>query len=85
MRSLSSGHPSDKFKHYSTIEEQKDYLKDLITHYESLIDMKPRNDLVVHFLEFIEEEMYRIKSRLRNIREKEIECIYFAKHYGGIS
>ena len=71
MRSLSSGHPSDKFKHYSTIEEQKDYLKDLITHYESLIDMKPRNDLVIHFLEFIEEEMYRIKSRLRNIREKE--------------
>ena len=68
-----------------SLEEQKEYFKDLITHYESLIDMKPRNDLVVNFLNFIKEEMYSSKSRLRNIREKEMECIYFAKNYGGIS
>ena len=85
MRSLTSSHVEAESKHYSTFEEQKNYLKDLITHYEELIEMKPRNDLVVHFLNFIKEEMYGSKRRLRNIREKEIECLNFAKNYQGIN
>ena len=68
-----------------SFEEHTQYLKDLISHYEELIEMKPRNDLVVHFLNFIKEEMYGSKRRLRNIREKEMECIYFAKNFRGIT
>ena len=68
-----------------TLEDQKKYLRDLISHYEELIDMKPRNDLINNFMEFIKEEKYMNIRRLRNIREKEIECIYFAKTYKGIN
>ena len=68
-----------------SFEEHKQYLKDLISHYEELIEMKPRNALVRSFLNFIKEELYGSKRRLRNIREKEIECIYWAKNFGGIN
>ena len=68
-----------------SFEEHKQYLKDLISHYEELIEMKPRNPLVSNFLNFIKEEKYRCIRKLRNIREKEIECIYFAKTYRGIT
>ena len=68
-----------------SFEEQKQYLKDLISHYEELIEMKPRNPLVSSFLNFIKEEKYKSIRRLRNIREKEIECIYFTKTYRGIT
>ena len=47
--------------------------------------MKPRNALVSSFLNFIKEEKYKSIKRLRNIREKEIECIYFAKTFRGIN
>ena len=47
--------------------------------------MKPRNALVSSFLNFIKEEKYKSIKRLRNIREKEIECIYFAKNFRGIT
>ena len=68
-----------------SLEEHKQYLKDLISHYEEVIEMKPRNALVSSFLNFIEEEKYKSIRRLRNIREKEIECIYFAKTFRGIT
>ena len=64
-----------------TFGEHKDYLKDLISQYDELIDKKPRNNLVSIFLNFIKEEKYSTKRKLRNIREKEIECIYFARNY----
>ena len=68
-----------------SFEEHKQYLKDLISHYEELIEMKPRNALVSNFLNFIKEEKYKSIRKLRNIREKEIECIYFAKTFRGIN
>ena len=68
-----------------SFEEQKQYLKDLISHYEELIEMKPRNSLVSNFLNFIKEEKYKNIRRLRNIREKELECNYFAKTYKGFN
>ena len=64
-----------------TLGEQKQYLKELISQYDELIDKKPRNYLVSIFLNFIKEEKYSTQRKLRNIREKEIECIYFAKTY----
>tara|TARA_R100000406_G_scaffold64775_1_gene45553 strand:- start:207 stop:422 length:216 start_codon:yes stop_codon:yes gene_type:complete len=64
-----------------TLREQKQYLKERIEHYESLITMRPQNDLVSNFSDFIKEELFNSKRKLRNIREKEIECIYFAKNY----
>ena len=67
-----------------TLEEQKKYLRDLISHYEELIDIKPRSQFIIDFLDFIKEELYGSKRRLRNIREKEMECIYFAKNFRGI-
>ena len=68
-----------------SFEEHKQYLKDLISHYEELIEMKPRSEFVHDFLNFIKEEKYKSIRRLRNIREKEIECIYFAKTFRGIN
>ena len=68
-----------------TLEDQKKYLRDLISHYEDLIEMKPRSQFVGDFLGFIEEELYGSKRRLRNIREKEIEIIYWAKNFKGIT
>ena len=68
-----------------TLEEQKKYLRGLISHYEELIEMKPRNNLVSNFLNFIKEEKYKNIRRLRNIREKELECNYFAKTYRGFN
>ena len=68
-----------------SFKEQKEYLKDLISQYELLIANKPRNDLVSIFLNFIKDEKFNTKRKLRNIREKEIECIYFAKTFRGIN
>ena len=68
-----------------TLEDQKKYLRDLISHYEDLIEMKPRSQFVGDFLGFIKEELYGCKRRLRNIREKEIEIIYCAKNFKGIT
>ena len=68
-----------------TREDQKKYLRDLISHYEDLIEMKPRSQFVGDFLGFIKEELYGSKRRLRNIREKEIEIIYWAKNFKGIT
>ena len=68
-----------------TLEEQKKYLRGLISHYEELIEMKPTNNLVNNFMEFIKEEKYKNLRRLRNIREKELECNYFAKTYKGFN
>ena len=67
-----------------TLEDQKKYLRELISHYEDLIEMNPRSQFIGDFLDFIKEELYGSKRRLRNIREKEIECIYFAKNFRGI-
>ena len=68
-----------------SFKEQKEYLKDLISQYDLLIANKPRNDLVSNFLNFIKEEKFNTKRKLRNIREKEIECIYFARTFKGIN
>ena len=68
-----------------SFEEHTQYLKDLISHYEELIEMKPRNALVSNFLNFIKEEKYKSIRKLRNIREKEIEIIYWAKNFKGIT
>ena len=68
-----------------TLEDQKKYLRDLISHYEDLIEMKPRSQFVGDFLGFIKEELYGSKRRLRNLREKEIEVIYWAKNFKGIT
>ena len=68
-----------------TLEDQKKYLRDLISHYEDLIEMKPRSQFVGDFLGFIKEELYGSKRRLRNIREKEIEIIYWSKNFKGIT
>ena len=68
-----------------SFEEQKEYLKDLISQYEELIRKKPRNNLVSNFLNFIKEEKFNTQRKLRNIREKEIECIYFARTFKGIN
>ena len=68
-----------------TLEDQKEYLRDLISHYEDLIEMKPRSQFVWDFLGFIKEELYGSKRKLRNIREKEIEIIYWAKNFKGIT
>ena len=68
-----------------SFKEQKEYLKDLILHYEELIRSKPRNQFVSNFLNFIKEEKFNTQRKLRNIREKEIECIYFAKTFKGIN
>ena len=68
-----------------SFKEQKEYLKDLISQYEELIRNKPRNDLVSNFINFIKEEKFNTQRKLRNIREKEIECIYFARTFKGIN
>ena len=68
-----------------TLEDQKKYLRELISHYEDLIEMKPRSQFIGDFLDFIKEELYGSKRRLRNIREKEIEIIYWAKNFKGIT
>ena len=68
-----------------TLEDQKKYFRELISHYEDLIEMKPRSQFIGDFLDFIKEELYGSKRRLRNIREKEIECIYWARNFGGIN
>ena len=68
-----------------SFEQQKEYLKDLISHYEDLIRNKPRNHLVSNFLNFIKDEKFNAQRKLRNIREKEIECLIFAKTFRGIN
>tara|TARA_R100000329_G_C7474934_1_gene167336 strand:+ start:127 stop:345 length:219 start_codon:yes stop_codon:yes gene_type:complete len=68
-----------------TLEDQKKYLRELICHYEELLHMKPRSEFINDFLDFIREEKYKSIRRLRNIREKEIECMYFAKTFRGIT
>ena len=68
-----------------SFKEQKEYLKDLISQYEDLIRSKPRNQFVSNFLNFIKDEKFNTQRKLRNIREKEIECIYFAKTFRGIN
>ena len=68
-----------------SFKEQKEYLKDLISQYENLIRNNPRNQLVSNFLNFIKDEKFNTQRKLRNIREKEIECIYFAKTFKGIN
>ena len=68
-----------------TLEDQKKYLRELICHYEELLHMKPRSEFVHDFLNFIKEEKYKSIRKLRNIREKEIEIIYWAKNFGGIN
>ena len=68
-----------------SFKEQKEYLKDLISHYEDLIRSKPRNQFVSNFLNFIKDEKFNTQRKLRNIREKEIECNYFAKTFRGIN
>ena len=68
-----------------SFKEQKEYLKDLISQYDLLIANKPKNDLVSIFLNFIKDEKFNTQRKLRNIREKEIECIYFAKTFRGIN
>ena len=67
-----------------SFEEHKQYLE-LICHYEELLHMKPRSEFINDFLDFIREEKYKSIRRLRNIREKEIECMYFAKTFRGIT
>tara|TARA_Y100000816_G_C25948241_1_gene494612 strand:- start:118 stop:330 length:213 start_codon:yes stop_codon:yes gene_type:complete len=64
-----------------SFEEQKQYFKELISHYESLLSMDPMNELVRNYLDFIKEELFNSRRKLRNIREKEIECLYFARNY----
>ena len=68
-----------------SFKEQKEYLKDLISQYENLIRNNPRNHLVSNFLNFIKDEKFNTQRKLRNIREKEIECIFFAKNFRGIN
>ena len=68
-----------------SFKEQKEYLKDLISHYEDLIRSKPRNQFVSNFLNFIKDEKFNTQRKLRNIRDKEIECLYFAKTFRGIN
>ena len=41
-----------------SFKEQKEYLKDLISHYEDLIRSKPRNQFVSNFLNFIKDEKF---------------------------
>ena len=50
-----------------SFEEHKQYLKDLISHYDELIEMKPRNALVSSFLNFIKDEKYKqmLKDRIK--------------------
>ena len=61
--------------------EQKEYLKALVSHYDDLISISPRNQLVNIFLNFIKEEKYSTKKKLRKIREKKIECLNFGRNY----
>ena len=68
-----------------SLKAQKEYLKDLLSQYDLLIANKPRNNLVSIFLNFIKDEKFNTQRKLRNIREKEIECIYFAKTFKGIN
>ena len=68
-----------------SLKEQKEYLKDLISQYDLLIANKPRNNLVSIFLNFIKDEKFNTQRKLRNIREKEIECLIFAKTFRGIN
>ena len=68
-----------------SFEDHTQYLKDLISHYEELIEMKPRNALVSNFSNFIKEEKYKSIKNLRKIREQEIECTYWAKNFKGIN
>ena len=48
-----------------TLREKKQYLKERIEHYESLITMRPQNDLVSNFSDFIKEELFNSKRKLR--------------------
>ena len=41
-----------------TLREQKQYLKERIEHYESLITMRPQNDLVSNFSDFLNLEFF---------------------------
>ena len=68
-----------------SFKEQKEYFKDLLSHYEDLIGSEPKNQFVSNFLNFIKDEKFNTQRKLRNIREKEIECIYFAKTFKGIN
>tara|TARA_B100000287_G_scaffold352726_1_gene342275 strand:- start:246 stop:461 length:216 start_codon:yes stop_codon:yes gene_type:complete len=68
-----------------TLGEQKQYLKELISHYELLISMDPKNELVKRYSEYIQAELFNSKRKLRNIIEREIEGIYFAKNYQWLS
>ena len=65
----------------NTFEEQKEYFIGLIESYKQILEKNPKDSFVSPFQNFIKEEKYSTQRKLRNIREKEIECIYFAKNY----
>ena len=69
----------------NTFEEQKEYFIGLIESYKQILEKNPKDSFVSPFQNFIKDEKFNTQRKLRNLKEKEIECIYFAKNFRGIN
>jgi len=64
--------------------QQKKYQRELIQHYDELLALDPKNNLVETFYNFILDEKYSALQKLRRLREIDIESYYFAKTFKGL-
>ncbi len=57
--------------HHRTVDTKK-YLREIIEHYDFLLQQDQTNSLVETFKPFIQEEKYKCMHQLRKIREAEL-------------
>ena len=56
-----------------TPPDTKKYLREIIEHYDFLLQQDQTNSLVETFKSFIQEEKYKCMHHLRKVREAELE------------
>ena len=59
--------------------DTKEYLKELIQHYDDLLNQYPLPQWVLDLKPFINEEKYKCLHQLRKIKEVDIQAMMLAK------
>lgn len=63
--------------HHRTVDT-KQYLREIIEHYDYLLNLDQTNSLVETFKPLIQEEKYKCMHHLRKVREAELEGMIMA-------
>ena len=64
-----------------TQPDTKKYLREIIEHYDYLLNLDQTTSLVETFKSFIQEEKYKCMHHLRKVREAELEGTIMANAY----